>query len=112
MRVAIAPNMGCGICDQCVSGNTHLCANYEAFGINLPGGFAEYLVIPEKAVRQGNISLIPDELSYEPRARANIACMIPIGPDPIIKTLSPGLFPAISCPLKTQLKGSIKAASS
>jgi L-iditol 2-dehydrogenase len=60
--------MGCGICDQCVSGNTHLCANYEAFGINLPGGFAEYLVIPEKAVRQGNISLIPDELSYEEAA--------------------------------------------
>ena len=68
MRVAIAPNMGCGICDQCVSGNTHLCETYEAFGINLPGGFAEYLVIPEKAVRQGNISLIPDELSYEEAA--------------------------------------------
>ncbi|MHC5250597.1 alcohol dehydrogenase catalytic domain-containing protein [Enterococcus sp. HY326] len=68
MRVAVAPNMGCGICDQCVSGNTHLCEKYEAFGINLPGGFAEYLVIPEKAVRQGNISLIPDELSYEEAA--------------------------------------------
>lgn len=68
MRVAIAPNMGCGICDQCVSGNTHLCETYEAFGINLPGGFAEYLVIPEKAVRQGNISLIPDGLSYEEAA--------------------------------------------
>lgn len=68
MRVAIAPNMGCGICDQCVSGNTHLCDSYEAFGINLPGGFAEYLVIPEKAVRQGNISLIPDALSYEEAA--------------------------------------------
>ncbi|WP_445449517.1 alcohol dehydrogenase catalytic domain-containing protein, partial [Enterococcus faecalis] len=68
MRVAIAPNMGCGICDQCVQGNTHLCETYEAFGINLPGGFAEYLVIPEKAVRQGNISLIPDQLSYEEAA--------------------------------------------
>jgi len=68
MRVAIAPNMGCGICDQCVRGYTHLCETYEAFGINLPGGFAEYLVIPEKAVRQGNISLIPDGLSYEEAA--------------------------------------------
>lgn len=68
MRVAIAPNMGCGICEQCVSGNTHLCESYEAFGINLPGGFAEYLVIPEKAIRQGNISLIPDSLSYEEAA--------------------------------------------
>ncbi|GCF94983.1 alcohol dehydrogenase [Enterococcus florum] len=68
MRVAVAPNMGCGICDACVSGSTHLCENYEAFGINLPGGFAEYLLVPEKAVRQGNISLIPDELSYEEAA--------------------------------------------
>jgi len=24
MRVAVAPNMGCGTCDSCVSGNTHL----------------------------------------------------------------------------------------
>lgn len=68
MRVAIAPNMGCGICDQCVSGSTHLCADYEAFGINLPGGFAEYLAVPEKAIRQGNITVIPDALSYEEAA--------------------------------------------
>src|SRR5690554_244229 len=30
MRVAVGPNMGCGTCNQCVSGNTHLCADYEA----------------------------------------------------------------------------------
>lgn len=63
-RVAIAPNMGCGICDQCVSGNTHLCPNYQAFGINLPGGFAQYLKIPAKAVRQGNLAPLPKELDF------------------------------------------------
>ncbi|MDH6364007.1 L-iditol 2-dehydrogenase [Enterococcus sp. PF1-24] len=68
MRVAVAPNMGCGICDQCVSGNTHLCAEYEAFGINLPGGFAEYLKVPEKAIRQGNVTLLQDEISFEEAA--------------------------------------------
>jgi L-iditol 2-dehydrogenase len=68
MRVAIAPNMGCGVCDQCVSGNTQLCPNYTAFGISLPGGFAEYLVVPEKGVRQGNITVIPDALSFEEAA--------------------------------------------
>ncbi|WP_245187041.1 alcohol dehydrogenase catalytic domain-containing protein [Enterococcus larvae] len=68
MRVAVAPNMGCGICDQCVSGNTHLCAAYEAFGINLPGGFAEYLKVPEKAIRQGNITILQEEISYEEAA--------------------------------------------
>lgn len=55
MHVAIAPNMGCGTCDACVSGNTHLCGEYRAFGINLDGGFAEYMVIPEAAVWQGNV---------------------------------------------------------
>lgn len=68
MRVAIAPNMGCGICDQCVSGNTHLCATYEAFGINLPGGFADYLKIPEKAIRQGNITVLQEGISFEEAA--------------------------------------------
>ncbi len=53
--VAVAPNIGCGVCDMCVSGNTHLCADYRAFGINMDGGFAEYVIIPEKAVRQGNL---------------------------------------------------------
>lgn len=53
--VAVAPNMGCGVCDMCVSGNTHLCPEYKAFGINMDGGFAEYVVVPEIAVRQGNL---------------------------------------------------------
>lgn len=55
MKVAIAPNMGCGICNACVSGNTHLCPDYRAFGINIDGAFAEYMAIPEAAVRQGNV---------------------------------------------------------
>ncbi|EOL49437.1 hypothetical protein RV11_GL002369 [Enterococcus phoeniculicola] len=67
-RVAIAPNMGCGTCDQCVSGNTHLCETYEAFGINIQGGFAEYLVVPEKAIRQGNITMLDDKITFEEAA--------------------------------------------
>lgn len=76
MRVAVAPNMGCGLCDMCVSGNTHLCAHYRAFGINMPGAFAEFLVIPEPAIRQGNIVQIPDHLSFEEAALAEpLACI-------------------------------------
>jgi L-iditol 2-dehydrogenase len=59
MRVAVAPNMGCGVCDFCVSGNTQLCAGFRAFGINIDGGFAEFVRVPEEAVRQGNLSEIP-----------------------------------------------------
>ena len=68
MRVAVAPNMGCGVCDRCVSGNTHLCADYRALGINLDGGFAEYVRIPEAACRQGNISVLADNVSFDEAA--------------------------------------------
>ena len=64
-RVAIAPNMGCGISDPCVKGNGHLCPDYKALGINLDGGFAEYCLIPEQAVRGGNVCLLSDNVSYD-----------------------------------------------
>ena len=60
MAVAVAPNMGCGVCDQCVSGNTQMCDTYKAFGINIPGGFAPFMKIPREAVSQGNLAPIPD----------------------------------------------------
>lgn len=54
-RVFIAPNMGCGSCAQCVSGNNNLCANYDAIGVTMDGGFAQYLRVPANSVRQGNV---------------------------------------------------------
>ena len=27
MRVTVAPNMGCGICDDCIRGRSHMCRN-------------------------------------------------------------------------------------
>lgn len=49
MKVAMQPNIGCGICDRCVSGAFHLCESYKAFGINMDGAFAEYVRIPAEA---------------------------------------------------------------
>ena len=68
MRVAIQPNIGCGICDRCVSGNFHLCNEYRAFGINLDGAFAEHVKIPADAVLRGNLMLLPDEVTAEEAA--------------------------------------------
>ena len=64
MRVAVAPNMGCGVCDLCVSGNGHLCPSYEAFGINMDGAFAEYVKLPARTVQGGNIAVLPRQVSY------------------------------------------------
>jgi len=76
MRVAVAPNIGCGTCDDCVSGNTHLCLHSKALGIHMPGFFAQYVKIPESFVRQGNVVEIPDSLSFEEAALAEpLACV-------------------------------------
>lgn len=69
-RVAVAPNLGCGVCDLCVSGNTHMCSESEALGVTIPGAFAEYMVIPAQAVRQGNICKIGDNTAFEEAALA------------------------------------------
>jgi L-iditol 2-dehydrogenase len=76
-RVTVAPNMGCGTCDSCVSGNTHFCENgYRGFGINLPGGFAEFVLVPAEAVRQGNICPISAEVSFAAAALAEpLSCV-------------------------------------
>jgi L-iditol 2-dehydrogenase len=58
-RLFVAPNMGCGHCHQCITGNNNLCANYDAFGITIDGSFAEYMRVPAAAILQGN--LIPLE---------------------------------------------------
>ena len=54
-RVFIAPNTGCGHCKQCITGNNNLCANYDALGVTMDGGFAEYMRVPANSIRQGNV---------------------------------------------------------
>ncbi len=67
-RVSVAPNVGCGTCDMCVSGNTHLCEHYDAFGVTMDGGFAEYVRVPARAIAQGNVSPMGPDISYQEAA--------------------------------------------
>ena len=36
----------CGRCRNCLAGRRHLCADTQGIGVNRPGAFAEYLVLP------------------------------------------------------------------
>lgn len=63
MQVGMQPNIGCGICDRCVSGNFHLCGDYRAFGINMDGAMAEYIRVPAAAIARGNLSVLPAGVS-------------------------------------------------
>jgi len=67
-RVAVAPNIGCGACEECVQGKANLCSQYKALGISLEGAFAEWVCIPARAVLQGNIVRLPEAISFEEAA--------------------------------------------
>lgn len=75
-RVAIAPNVGCGVCNACVAGKGHLCETYRALGIDMDGGFAEYCLIPESMVRGGNVCLLPETVSFDVGAINEACCNI------------------------------------
>jgi threonine 3-dehydrogenase len=40
----------CGHCRNCLAGRRHLCPNTKGIGVNRPGGFAEYVVVPYKNI--------------------------------------------------------------
>jgi L-iditol 2-dehydrogenase len=75
--VFVAPNTGCSHCRQCLSGNNNLCADYQAVGVTLDGGFAEYMRVPAAAVAQGNV--MPVAPGVDPAVAALIepfACVL------------------------------------
>ncbi len=57
-RVSGEGHITCGHCRNCRGGRTHLCRNTIGVGVNRPGCFAEYLVIPAF-----NAFKIPDNIS-------------------------------------------------
>ena len=53
----------CGRCRMCRSGNEHLCVKHELMGFDYQGAYAEFVAIPEIALK--NLFKIPESLSDE-----------------------------------------------
>lgn len=49
-RVAVEPNIACDNCVHCLNNRHNFCQNWQAVGVTLPGGMAQYVTAPEKAV--------------------------------------------------------------
>lgn len=47
-RITGDPNIACGRCSHCVNGRVNLCRNLQAIGIHRDGGFADYVLVPQK----------------------------------------------------------------
>ena len=46
--VAAEGHVFCGFCRQCRSGRAHICENLRILGVDFDGGFADYVVLPER----------------------------------------------------------------
>ena len=57
--LSIGPLAYCGTCDFCIAGRYELCENQLEIGQKWRGGFAEYMVVPEAALKLGNVRKVP-----------------------------------------------------
>ncbi len=58
-RVALQPTVWCKRCPPCRKGNLHLCPNRQFVGLDVDGGFAEKIVVPEE-----NLIQVPESIPF------------------------------------------------
>ena len=82
----------CGRCRNCLAGRRHLCRSTSGVGVNRPGAFAEYLVIPVTNVWHADPTIPLDILSiFDPFGNAtHSALAFPVlGEDVLITGAGP-----------------------
>src|SRR5882762_3923063 len=67
-RVAIQSNIFCGKCEYCSRGEESLCLDSEMVGVQRDGGFAEQVVVPERALVR-----LPENVDFETSAALTLA---------------------------------------
>lgn len=72
-RLFIAPKVPCHKCSYCLKGHHPQCSEVKD---RLPGGFAEYILVPKELVSNGSY-LLPDKMSYDQATFIEpLACVI------------------------------------
>ena len=72
-RVMIAPKVPCLDCHYCREEHHPVCPNIK---VRLPGGYAEYILVPEALLDQGTYRL-PDSVSYDQSTFVEpLACVV------------------------------------
>lgn len=70
-RVAVDPFFPCGDCPTCRGGDGRICPHARFLGVDSPGAFAEWIMLPERAVHPLPAALDPRVGAYaEPVAAA------------------------------------------
>jgi len=64
-RVTVYPVIFCGSCFYCQIGHQNMCANRKTFGYDYNGAFAEYVLVPSRLVKLGNVVKVPEGVSLD-----------------------------------------------
>ena len=64
-RVNVMPNLSCGKCYYCQIGRHELCDDEKVIGFDYNGAFAEYMLIPDRAIRLGCVNKLSDNITFE-----------------------------------------------
>lgn len=76
-RVTLSPAVSCGHCLHCRSGHFNRCNDLLALGEDIPGGYAEYVAVPDRLIDEGYLIHMPDGLSFEAAALAEpLSCVL------------------------------------
>lgn len=67
-RVWVTCRLPCRRCELCLGGRDNLCIREGYFGLDLPGGYAEYAAVPI-----ASLNALPSHVKYEDAAAAQIA---------------------------------------
>jgi propanol-preferring alcohol dehydrogenase len=60
-RVVVYPSIGCGVCRFCEAGLDNLCEKAKLLGLDIDGGYAEYVVVPNQRYIVKYDGLKPEE---------------------------------------------------
>lgn len=76
-RVVMAVAVSCGKCYYCRQGWPNICVEVAVMGFGYPGGMAEYVTIPARAVKNGHVVKVPGDITPEYAALAEpVGCVV------------------------------------
>jgi len=76
-RAVMATTVSCGECYYCRRGWPNLCLNLAPMGYSYPGGMAEYVVIPARAIDNGHVVKVPPDVKAEHAALCEpVSCAV------------------------------------
>jgi L-iditol 2-dehydrogenase len=76
-RIVMATSVSCGQCRYCRSGWRNLCADLAPMGFTYPGGMADYVVIPQRAIANDHVVTVPEGVPAEHAALSEpLSCAV------------------------------------